>query len=459
MKSTPPILFLLILLCFGLSTAHSATHYVANDGSDAASGTLPDAPWRTVARVNAFKLAPGDAVLFRRGDRWREQLVPHSGSEAGCVTYSAYGTGEKPLLLGSINESQPGDWHHEGGSIWVCGPGDLSCDVGNIIFNHDAVCGVKVFNEAELKQQGQYWYDEDRHVVKLHSARSPAEHYSDIECALRRHIIDQSTARYVVYDGLALKYGAAHGIGGHNTHHITTRNCDFGYIGGGDQMGGDGTVRFGNGVEFWAGAHDNVVENCRFWEIYDAAMTNQNGGAVAEQYNLVYRNNVVRNCEYSFEYWNRPAESSTHDVIFENNTCVNAGGGWGHAQRPDQNGRHLCFYSSPAQARGIHIRNNIFYQATNNAFFLHHWSDEAIRALDMQGNCWYQPTGAMIRLIGPGGGEEYSMDQFSAFQAKYGLDKGSIAADPGLVDPAKGDFRLKPDSPCPWAGTMPVKKE
>ena len=69
------------------------------------------------------------------------------------------------------------------------------------------------------------------------------------------------------------------------------------------------------------------------------------------------------------------------------------------------------------------------------------------------------PTGAMIRLIGPGGGEEYTMDQFSAFQAKYGLDKGSVAADPGMVDPAKGDFRLKPDSPCPGAGAMLMRRE
>ena len=78
---------------------------------------------------------------------------------------------------------------------------------------------------------------------------------------LARHIIDQSTAqlRRSTTD-LALKYGAAHGIGGRNTHHITSRNCDFGYIGGGDQIGGDRTVRFGNGVEFWGDAHDNLVE-------------------------------------------------------------------------------------------------------------------------------------------------------------------------------------------------------
>ena len=29
-------------------------------------------------------------------------------------------------------------------------------------------------------------------------------------------------------------------------------------------------VRFGNGIEFWGGAHDHLVEGNRIWEIYDS---------------------------------------------------------------------------------------------------------------------------------------------------------------------------------------------
>ena len=56
-----------------------------------------------------------------------------------------------------------------------------------------------------------------------------------------------------------------HGIGRANMHHIVVRGCDFGFIGGGDQRRHG--VRFGNGIEFWAAAHDNLVERCRLWEI------------------------------------------------------------------------------------------------------------------------------------------------------------------------------------------------
>ena len=444
------------LLAVAVDVSHglAATYYVSQDGADDKPGTSPQNAWRSIGRVNKADFQPGDSVLFRRGDQWRGSLHPRRGADGQPITYSAFGpAGEKPLLLGSLECNSTDGWIDEGRNIWSTRPGGFDCDVGNIIFDHEKFCGVKVWEESDLKQQGQFWFDENHGLVKLYSVGSPAQVYSDIECALNRHIISQTNTSWVVYDGLTLKYGAAHGIGGAFTHHITIRNCDFAYIGGGDQRGGKHTVRFGNGIEFWAGAHDCLVEGCRLWEIYDAALTNQNNGPNTKQYNITYRNNVIWNCEYSFEYWNRPENSSTHNVYFENNTCANAGGGWGHVQRADPNGRHLCFYFSPAHAHDIVIRNNVFYQSTNFCADIMSWSDEAIRALTMSGNCWYQPQGTMIRILRRDGGRAYTMEQVDKFKADYGLGQGSIAADPKLVSPQTGDFRLAPDSPCPKAGS------
>ncbi len=323
----------------------------------------------------------------------------------------------------------------------------LSHDVGNIIFDGEASCGVKVWEPADLKEPGRYWYDEESHTVSLCCEKNPAEAHTEIECALRIHIIDQSSAAYVTYENLALKYGAAHGIGGAATAFITVRNCDFGYIGGGDQRGGTHTVRFGNGVEFWHAAHDCLVEGCRLWEIYDAALTNQASGPPCEQVNIVYRNNVIWNCEYSFEYWNRPEASLTKNVVFENNVCMDAGAGWGHTQRPDPSGRHLCFYASPARAEGIVIRDNVFYGAAKNAFYAPSWSREAIEGLALSNNVWWQPEGVMVLVAG----ESYPMVEFARFQAAFGFapddvapEKPSLAADPMAEPPKNGGYRLLP---------------
>jgi len=327
-------------------------------------------------------------------------------------------------------------------------PGALPVDVGNLIFGDEAGCGVKVWNREDLTGQGQYWYDEDRQRVYLYSEGNPATRYGKIECALREHIISQGDTSWVVYEGLALKYGGAHGIGGGNTHHIIVRDCDFGFIGGGDQYGAERTVRFGNGVEFWGNAHDNLVERCRLWEVYDAALTNQNSGANVQQYNLTYRYNVVWNCEYSFEYWNRPETSRTWNVQFVNNTCVNAGFGWGHSQRPNPNGRHLCFYTSPAEARDIIVVNNVFYGCATNAFYAPAWPREAIEALRTDHNLWYQQDGVMVSLKDA----SYTREQLAQYQAEWGKEPHSLVGDPLFVDAAKLDFRLRPGSPCVDAG-------
>ena len=124
------------------------------------------------------------------------------------------------------------------------------------------------------------------------------------------------------------------------------RDCDVAWIGGGHQFTGpDGKpIRFGNGIEFWENAYDNLVEGCRIWEIYDAALTNQ-GSQNNSQINITYRDNVIWNSEYSFEYWNRGPESTTRNIRFEHNTCVNAGLGWGHAQRRIPTAATSCFTS------------------------------------------------------------------------------------------------------------------
>ena len=334
--------------------AMAADYYVSSQGSDQADGKSPANAWRTLAKVNGSTFEPGDKILLRRGDIWREQIFPHSGSEADCITYGAYGTGEKPLLLGSIRKNAPADWREESPNIWVAGEvrplepellknpsfaadaagwslyceggasakGDrdaetfdsapagytircakagtngshiqwstmrlpvvkdttyrlafrvkaskpfwlpapvlmqqgapwenydpaaassvgrvreewtsqvrfyrsrktdpsarltfflgkslpegasvsfdslsfaacdanaaLTCDVGNIIFSGEKSCGWKKFKPADLKAQGDYWYDPDTRTVKVYSEKNPAAQYSDIECALRQHIV------------------------------------------------------------------------------------------------------------------------------------------------------------------------------------------------------------------------------------------------------------------------------
>ncbi|NBD34817.1 MAG: hypothetical protein GVY30_02310 [Chloroflexi bacterium] len=92
------------------------TYYVANDGDDNHTGTSPNTPWETIARVNSQALSPGDGVLFKRGDVWRELLyITSSGTEQAPIIYAAYGAGEAPAILGSTAITT---WEHIEGNVW-----------------------------------------------------------------------------------------------------------------------------------------------------------------------------------------------------------------------------------------------------------------------------------------------------------------------------------------------------
>jgi hypothetical protein len=585
-----------VLSLLPASEAAARTFYVAASGNDTNDGLSGQSPWRSIDKVNAAALEPGDKVLFKRGDTWRGQLVPQSGEDGSPIIYAAYGQGPKPLLLGSVSCNDPRDWRNEGGNIWATAkpvftelesrgdlatlrwsvhaeadakvkattkpplqiecaangkaanhiqvyaigfsvvegdycaftfrvrsskpfvlrhvglmnqsppwrsygsrgtggfdigaewtdctarfkatktakdgritvylggalPADatfdfqpvawkrlrcdetelLTVDVGNIIFDHGKSVGVKKWKPADLKQPGDYWYDGANWQVKLCSEKNPAELHKSIELALRRHNVDQGGKSCVIYENLAVSCGAAHGFGGGSTRGIIIRDCDISWIGGGHQFTHPNgrPVRFGNGIEFWSSARDCLVEGCRLWEVYDAALTNQ-GGGTNQQINITYRDNVIWNSEYSFEYWNRGPASVTRNIRFEHNTCVNAGFGWGHAQRPDRNGRHLMFYANPAQTSEFFVRDNIFCNATDSA--LRMWNDWTA-GLTMDRNCWFQRDGVLMLFLK----NTFSPAQFADFQRQSKLDVHSIVADPKFVDADALDFHLADDSPA-----------
>ncbi len=435
-----------VLACLLILTTPSLrahVYYVDSvSGSDEATGNTPQTAWRSLSQVNAASLEPGDQVLFKRGGRWRGQLVPHSGADDRAITYGAFGRGAKPVLLGSTAMNAPSDWRRLDGNVWTTtdAQGPLTVDVGNIIFSGGATVGVKKWSRADLQNPGDYFYDPNGKCVLLCSQGNPTDSHGSIELALRRHIIDQSGKHDVVYEDLDLRYGAAHGIGGSGVRNITVRRCDLSYIGGGHQhTRPDGhPVRYGNGIEFWSSARDCLVERCRLWEIYDAALTNQGSGTNVQE-NITYRYNVIWDCEYSFEYWNRDASSRTHNVRFEHNTCVDAGYGWGHDQRPDRNGRHLMFYNNTAATSDVVVCFNIFCNATDSCMRLHgrDWTE----ALTMDENCWFQQHGPLLLW----GQISVGSDDFLAFLHDRGFGKGSLLVEPAFVDTAARDYRLTPD--------------
>ena len=77
-------------------------YYVdATGGNDDNPGTKAE-PWQTIAKVNASTFAPGNHVLFKRGETWTgtRLTVPSSGTAGAPIVFGAYGTGARPVFVG-----------------------------------------------------------------------------------------------------------------------------------------------------------------------------------------------------------------------------------------------------------------------------------------------------------------------------------------------------------------------
>lgn len=71
-------------------------------GSDAAAGTTPLQPWRTLEKVNATTFNPGDRIHLRAGQSWTGQLWPKGSGAAGLpIIVDRYGPGAKPAVHGA----------------------------------------------------------------------------------------------------------------------------------------------------------------------------------------------------------------------------------------------------------------------------------------------------------------------------------------------------------------------
>lgn len=117
--SLPLLVLALCTACSGIAHTSPTTVYVdSHEGDDANPGTSPGAPIRTIARVNRMVLSPGDSVLFRRGQTWREQLVVPSSGEAGSpITFAAYGEGAAPVISGA--EVVNARWQRHAGKVYA----------------------------------------------------------------------------------------------------------------------------------------------------------------------------------------------------------------------------------------------------------------------------------------------------------------------------------------------------
>jgi len=107
------------LACVLATVASATTYYVSSSGGDdTKDGLTTGTAWKSIAKVNASTFSAGDQILFKRGDVWRESLVPPSnGALNNPIKFDAYGSGDAPTITGS-QDLPAASWSLDSGNIW-----------------------------------------------------------------------------------------------------------------------------------------------------------------------------------------------------------------------------------------------------------------------------------------------------------------------------------------------------
>ncbi len=282
----------------------------STEGSTSNVGTDMYNPKRinSLNEIDGIRLDAGDVVLFKRGDTFRGQFSAKTG-----VTYSAYGEGEKPILMRSPEDgADKAKWslvHSDektGAKVWKYHREDF-VDVGAInlidetghhtvaykevpdfredtFFVRDKRPPNKVYNVEEgepfdikvhLDRDLEFFHKADSVLANCYhtgfaqnerapdlglatgplylrcDAGNPGEVYSRIEFNLRGNLISAPSG--VTVDNLCLKYFGSHGVGTGSVTNLTVTNCEVGYGGGAIQHYNPSTSSAGHVTRFGNG--------------------------------------------------------------------------------------------------------------------------------------------------------------------------------------------------------------
>jgi parallel beta-helix repeat protein len=296
-------------------------------------------PLGRVAKVNASRFNPGDQILFRRGDTWREQLnVPSSGTEGNPITFGAYGSGDKPIITGANllamfqRDSQQ--------NIWFATTTAVVPKV--VIF--DGISGRKISSKVNLKSAMDWFWENG--TLFIYSANDPAS-YLAISAGVRDWTIAVTTKNYITFNNLILEGANQNGIifTGSGTHHITIDSCEV------RNSGGSGVVLYETGL---GGEH--LIKNSI---IHHNSGSGINGykhiGSSAGNETYIQDNVIYNNNEAGIEW-------RGNYVIIEGNTVYDNG----NVTTPHM-GIHI-FTDSPLEGTGSHntIRYNRVYNQRGN---------------------------------------------------------------------------------------------
>jgi hypothetical protein len=360
-------LFLSFTLWMNFANAQEKTFYISANGSNGNTGTTINSPLATIDTLIA-----GNTYLFKRGDIFYTAIKRVDNNIQQPIKISAYGNGAKPVLT-ALKTIKPAAWQNTGNHIWkvslkikdnYTGFTDNTTTNVGFIKVQNIIRGNKLTNTQSLNTNWDFCSVDD--FLYIYSVMDPASLSKPIQVATNVCLLQLSNN--MIVEHLRLTGTGGHAVKGSGVKNVTLSDLTISEIGGSYLKE---TVRYGNGIEFWGGASDCIVQNCTTDNVYDSAYTLQSYDSNTIFRNIELKNNKSTRCEQSFEFWLSGASSKFINCSFHDNYCTNAGYGWSHPVRPVKTVAVdlLCYYGD-VNMSGLSINKNTFVNARSGYLYI-----------------------------------------------------------------------------------------
>ncbi len=220
--------YLLVCLVFISTLQLSATTYYLDSsrGNDSGSGTSIFYPWMTISKINSYSFQPGDSIMFKRGEIWKEYFdIPSSGDDLYPIVVGSYGEGERPIITGiNVYEgwNNSSTWTSTGNNIWSREQSDNPQRMW--------IDGLEVLRNEEIDSLDgtRFMWAWENSKVYVYSLTNPAITFDLMKVNVFHNVVGISDKKYITIQDVELQGGYDFCLLIRGSSNITVKDCLIG---------------------------------------------------------------------------------------------------------------------------------------------------------------------------------------------------------------------------------------